>query len=283
MQGAVVYRPLVGPRQHGADDEALRGRTDVIEGIAGDQRQGARRRRVEHRDGFRINDPGSLDAIGLLSVGGLEFDHIALGDVFQPTEEPVPVAGNAGIAIRSRQCRVFDVPDGAIERAVVSARQHRHFEPEPRDPEHRERNGRVLAHRLAPRDDPLGRPQRLIRSAGPCRDILMRHETRHIEARRRGGPQVVRAPHHEPRDPEEPGRSLDEQKKAAQLHWHGVMRGPASGQEPSWYGCLAAERVPGGRIGGIRDFIGNLRGFGGWSAILRGRRSRPTGTPPEIP
>jgi len=130
MHGVVASRTLVGPGQHGPDDEAPRGRTDVVEGKAGDQRQGARRRRVEHRDVFGVNDPDSVDAIDLLHLGGFELDQIALGDVLQPTEEAVPVAGYAGIAIRSREWRVVDVPDGAIERAVVGARQHRHLEPE---------------------------------------------------------------------------------------------------------------------------------------------------------
>src|SRR6185436_8183684 len=66
MQRVVVDRTLVGPGQHGADDEAPRGRTDVVEGIAGDQRQCARGRRVEHRDVVGANDPGSLDAIEYL-------------------------------------------------------------------------------------------------------------------------------------------------------------------------------------------------------------------------
>ena len=192
------------------------------------------------------------------------------------------MAGNAGIAIRSRQCRVLDVPDGAIERAVVGARQHRHFEPEPRDPEHGEWSGRGLAHRLAPRDDPLGGPQRLIRSARPWRDILMRHETLDVEASRRVGPQVVGAPRHEPHDPEEPGRSLDEQKKASAQHWHGVTRGPRVRAAPRGMGASVqnAYRAAGR---GIWWFYWEFRGMSGLAGDPAGRRARAAGAPSGIP
>ena len=89
----------------------------------------------------------------------LELDDVFRRDVFQASKEPVAVPGDSGVAIRPRQCRVFDVTDGAVEREVVGALQDGHFEMDLRDAQHRERRRCRFARGLPPGGDALQIPE----------------------------------------------------------------------------------------------------------------------------
>ena len=76
------------------------------------------------------------------------------------------MARDPHVAVRSRSGRPLDVTDRAVERAVVGARQHRHFELNLRDPKHGERRRGRVSGRFPPQCDSFRRPQRLIRRGG---------------------------------------------------------------------------------------------------------------------
>ena len=80
---------------HGADDEPLRRWTDVVERIARDQRERPPRRRVEDGHVLRVDDPGPFNAVYLLPSKRFELDGITGRDVFQTSEEPIPVPGDS--------------------------------------------------------------------------------------------------------------------------------------------------------------------------------------------
>ena len=107
--------------------------------------------------------------------------------------------------------RVLDVTDGAVERSVVGARQHRHLESNLRDSEHRERGGGRFAQRLVPGADASWRPEGLIRRAGLRRDDLKCREALEIVPRRDGNADLERAPPHHADKAECPARSLGDQ------------------------------------------------------------------------
>jgi hypothetical protein len=69
--------------KHGTDDESPRSGADVVEGIAGHQRQRPRGRRVQDRNVVRINHPRVLDAIDVLPLQRVELDHVTRSDALQ--------------------------------------------------------------------------------------------------------------------------------------------------------------------------------------------------------
>ena len=143
--------------RHGRCSAGAPGRR--IERVTGDQRERAHRCRVEHPHVFRVRRPIRVHAVHLLPLKGFELDAIARADVLQSPEEPVAVPGDSGVAVRSRQCSVFDVTHRSVEHEVVGARQHCHFESDLRDAQDRERRGGRLFQRSARRrcaSDPRG-------------------------------------------------------------------------------------------------------------------------------
>ena len=120
--------------------------------------------------------------------------------------------GEARVPVRSRRCRVFDVTDGAVERSVIGARQHRDFESNLRDPQHRERRGGRLAQRVMPGTDADRRPEGLIRCAERRRDSPKCRETLQILPRRGGNLNLVRAQPDQAGKANCPAGSLGEQQ-----------------------------------------------------------------------
>ena len=225
-------RQHAGPRARrdtdGADDEPLRGGADEVEGIAGDQCQRARGRRVEHRDVFRIDDPGSLDAKDVLSLNRVDLDHVARSDVLQSPEEAVAVTGDADVSVGARQRRILDVPETTVERAVVSARQHCHLESQLRDSKHGEGFRSRVEERLPPGVHALGRPQGLVGCGRSKGEVLELRETLEIVARRSGLAHLECAPAHHAREAETPARELSKEQKPVTTGAHG--RRPAVGK-----------------------------------------------------
>ena len=140
----------------GPDDESLRGRADEIERVTRNQRQArawACRRAPRHR---RASQPSTLDPVDLLSVVRFEFDDVTGADVLEAAEEAVPVAGNPDIPVRAGQRRVSDVSDGAMERDLLGAWQHRHLETDRRDSQDADRRRPWRPECSAPGSDALG-------------------------------------------------------------------------------------------------------------------------------
>jgi hypothetical protein len=100
-----------------------------------------------------VHHPGSLDAIHVLTRYRVELDAVTRRDVLQSPEGAIAVSRDAQVAVRSRRCRALDVTDGAIERAVVGAGQHRHLESNLGDSEHGERSRSRFEKRLTPGND----------------------------------------------------------------------------------------------------------------------------------
>src|SRR5450759_1459208 len=67
------------------DDEALRGRSDVVEGVTGDEGQSRILRRLEDAHGIRLDNLAGDHAIESLPGGRLELDPVSLA---QPAEVP---------------------------------------------------------------------------------------------------------------------------------------------------------------------------------------------------
>ena len=125
--------------------------------------------------------------IDVLPLHRVELDHVARRDVLQSPEEAVAVTGDAQVSIRARLRRALDVPDGAVERAVVGARQHRHLESNLRDSEHGERMRRRFESRLLPgADTPLGAHRDWSGRGRSEREVLKLRETVKIVPRRSG-------------------------------------------------------------------------------------------------
>src|ERR1700720_4006354 len=61
---------------HGTDDEPTGGRADEVKRITRDQCQRPCGRRVEHRDVFRVDHPGSLDAIDVPPLDPVHLNHV---------------------------------------------------------------------------------------------------------------------------------------------------------------------------------------------------------------
>jgi hypothetical protein len=90
---------------------------------------------------------------------------------------------------------------------------------------------------------------------------------------------VVSAARHEPHDPEEPGCSLDEQKKASAHHC--VKRSderPRVRAAPRGIGASQQNVYRADGSGGLGAFTGKSEECRGWPA---GRRARAVGAPPE--
>ena len=208
--------PRCGVRPYGADDVALRRWADIIERIAGDQRERPSRRWIEHRYVLRVDDPGPFDAIDFLPSKRFELDGIFGPDVLQASKEPVAVPGDSGVAIRPRQCRVVDVTHGAVEREVVGAQQDRHLEANLRDAQDRERWRCGFAQCPPPGGDAFRVPEAQVRYRGPL-------ERRRLEERKplelvpsaRGAVDVQRAARHQAHKPERPRSAFHEQTETA--------------------------------------------------------------------
>ena len=157
-----------GVGTHGADDVALRRWTDVVERIARDQRDRARRRsgRAPIRPPGRRPRPVRRGTAPCLAASRARW--VTGPDVFQASEEPVAVPGDSGVAIRPRQCRTVDVTHCAVEREVVGARRDRHLEANLRDAHDRERRRCGIVRRAPPGADALGVPKAQVRCGGLC-------------------------------------------------------------------------------------------------------------------
>src|SRR5213595_3506842 len=91
--GEYASRPIASEK--GADDEALGRGADIVEGIAGHERQRPRAGRIQDGDVRRVDHPRALHAIDLLSVERFELDLVARNDVLEPSEEAVTMSGDA--------------------------------------------------------------------------------------------------------------------------------------------------------------------------------------------
>src|SRR3954447_7481903 len=211
--GEYASRPIASEK--GADDEALWRGADVIEGIAGHERQRPRAGRIQDGDVRRVDHPRALHAIDLLSVERFELDLVARNDVLEPSEEAVTMAGDARVSLRSGKRRVVDVTDTAIERAVVGAGQHWHLEADFRDSHDGERSGRGRDQGRAPGADPHRRPEGLVGRPGLPGGSLKRSEPFEIVPGLAGRTHVEHSQHHQAGNPEGPARSLGSQKKPA--------------------------------------------------------------------
>ena len=142
-------------------------------------------------------------------------------DVLQSPEEAIPVPGDARVAVRPRLCRVLDVTDGAVERAVVGAGEHGHFESNFRDSEHREWRGAgsldALRQALAPNRGPSdwsGVP-------GCAATDLERREAIQIVPVRGRDPDMERHPNRQADKADRPAHSLGERHEPATHNCHG--------------------------------------------------------------
>src|SRR3982074_2424013 len=100
---------------HGTDDEPTGGGADEVKGIARDQCQRPCGRRVEHRDVFRADHPGSLDAIDVLPLYRVDLKHVTGRGILQSPEEAVAVTRDAQVPVRSWRRRTRDMADATVE------------------------------------------------------------------------------------------------------------------------------------------------------------------------
>src|SRR5688500_3410170 len=87
----------------GVDDESLGRVSDVVERIAGDQREQGLRSLLEYRHVIGRHDRRFGHAIAVFGARGAEANLVADFDVSQRAEEAVAVAGNRAVAVLPRQ------------------------------------------------------------------------------------------------------------------------------------------------------------------------------------
>ena len=164
-----------------------------------------------------------------LPLDGVELDHVTRGDVLQPPEETVPVAGDADVAVRARLRRVLDVTDGAIERAVVGAGQCRHLGSNLWNAKCGERRrASVREHRFTPcpRRFETSRPERLVWRYAASATARSASETLQLLLRSRGdGDTWKSAPPQHTSKANGPAHSFDEKKHPAMRDWHRALAG----------------------------------------------------------
>ena len=136
---------------------------------------------------------------------------------FNPRKKLSRCPAMPGVAVGSRLRRVLDVADRPAERAVVRARQHRHFESNLRDPEHRERRrGRcvvALRHALTRMGDQSDWSSLVSIGVLSVRGRPQRGEQLHVVAGGRGGLELKPAPRHQTDEAESQCELFGEQKK----------------------------------------------------------------------
>src|SRR4051794_95890 len=93
------------------DDEALWCGPDVREGIAGDEREGRRRRLCQHADVGRLHDLRLLHPVVELRIRGPEPDHVVRPDLSEAAEERIAVRGKYTVAAAPWQRRIREMAD----------------------------------------------------------------------------------------------------------------------------------------------------------------------------
>jgi hypothetical protein len=97
--------------EHGAYDESLRRRADVVERIARHECQRRIRCLIEHPHGVGLHDVGSLHVVMEYPVLGRHANLVVGIDVTQLAKEGVAMPGEADVAVLARQRGPGDVTD----------------------------------------------------------------------------------------------------------------------------------------------------------------------------
>lgn len=95
------------------------------EGITGHERQRRMILRVEHADVVRLDDSHLRHAIAIHAIGGGHDQRIVESQMSHWTKDRVAVRRDPNVAPLTGQRRVFDVPGGAVQCAVVAAFEDR--------------------------------------------------------------------------------------------------------------------------------------------------------------
>ncbi len=117
----------------GANDEPLRRGTDVVEGVAGDQRECGLTSGFEDPHVVGLNDPRRLDGVAVRRCRRRDPDQVAFADSPEPAEHPVPMARQRDIAHRTGHSTARDVTGGERKREVVISFHDHRLDPNPRD------------------------------------------------------------------------------------------------------------------------------------------------------
>jgi hypothetical protein len=115
------------------DDEALRCRPDVVERIAGDQRQRISFERTQDRHVRWSDNPRVAHQVLEIAARRPHRQAIADPNVLQGTEEAVTVRGDSAVARFPWQRCVRKVAHRDVERARVVARHDRRQQPQSRN------------------------------------------------------------------------------------------------------------------------------------------------------
>src|SRR5215468_12294236 len=101
-----------------AHDETLRRRSDEIEGVARNQRQGSAGSRIEN---LNVLGPHELDALDLVASAARQtddLDGVAGRDVLQRAEKPVAVTGDSAVTDLAGFRGPLDPPHAAVQREI---------------------------------------------------------------------------------------------------------------------------------------------------------------------
>jgi hypothetical protein len=108
----------------GSHDEALRGRTDVVEGPAADQGEHRDWRRVEHPQSVWLDDQGFSNQVVKVAMRGLESQDVSETNPLQRSEQRVSMGGQGAVAGVPGERRVWQVPDGSIQDRILVTFDH---------------------------------------------------------------------------------------------------------------------------------------------------------------
>src|SRR5215471_14642523 len=105
----------------GLHHESLRRVSDVVKGIAGNQREVGVSRGVENPDVLRVHDQRTADLVAEVAVAGRQLDVVADLDAFEPAEQAIAMRGQRAVAWLPRQRSVGKIAHGVVEYACIVA------------------------------------------------------------------------------------------------------------------------------------------------------------------
>jgi hypothetical protein len=106
----------------GVHDEALRRVADVVEGIAGNQRQQVRAGWREHAQIVGLDNPRLTHPIAEISVQRAHAQLVAHPNVLQRPEQTIPMRRKCTVPPLPRLGRIRQVPDTQVQRRGTVAR-----------------------------------------------------------------------------------------------------------------------------------------------------------------
>src|SRR5215831_780784 len=119
----------------GLHHESLRRVSDVVKGIAGNQREVSVRRGVQNPDILRVHDKGTADLVPEVAVTGGQLDVVADLDAFEPAEQAIAMRGQRAVAWFPWQRRVGKIAHRVVEHARIVAGLNRCRDLQPGDVE----------------------------------------------------------------------------------------------------------------------------------------------------